>query len=217
MADENFQSLETPKQEYDGPASWRCFIAIEISGEVRENAARLQSKLRRANADVSFPDPQKMHLTIVFLGDTLTGKVELLKKALDAAVVEIPQFNLNFKGLGFFGPPRHPRVLWAGVVSPFTELSKLNEKLLANVTELGFSTEKRAFRPHLTMGRIRSGRGLAGLTTVVDSLKDTVLGCSRVERVLLMRSHLDQPKASYESLHEAKLTGVRHATESRSR
>ncbi len=195
-------------QKTDAPASWRCFIAVEISDEIREKAARLQAKLRRANADVSFPDPANMHLTIIFLGDTLTGKIEPLKKAIDDASVGIPPFDLRYQGLGFFGPPRHPRVVWAGVAVPFAEMSRLNEKLLAKVSELGFSIEKRAFRPHLTLGRIRSGRGLAGLTGAVDSLKSTVLGCSRVDRVLLMRSHLDQPKASYEVLHVAELTGV---------
>lgn len=189
-------------------ASWRCFIALEISGAVRDAAARLQSKLRRANADVSFPDPEKMHLTIVFLGDTLTGKIEPLKKAIDDAAAAVPAFDLVIAGMGFFGPPRHPRVVWAGVRGPFPELSRLHEKLLANASELGFSTENRPFRPHLTLGRIRSGRGLAGLTAAVESLKDTSPGFTRVERVLLMRSHLDRPTASYEILHESKLRGA---------
>jgi 2'-5' RNA ligase len=198
----------TVENQIDEPASWRCFIAAEISEEVRDHAARLQSRLRRANADVSFPDPKKMHLTVVFLGDTLTGKIEPLKKAIESAVAHVPKFDLKFGGLGFFGPPRHPRVLWAGFAGPSEELLRLNEKLLANISELGFSIEKRAFRPHLTLGRIRSARGLAGLTAAVESLKETALGCSHVERVVLMRSHLDRPEASYEILHEAKLTGA---------
>lgn len=191
-----------------GPASWRCFIAVEISDEVRENAARLQSKLRRTDADVSFPDPANMHLTVIFLGDTLTGKIAPLKAAIDTATATVAPFDLRCSGLGFFGAPRHPRVIWAGVGEPCPVICALYESLLEKITELEFTLEKRAFRPHLTLGRIRSGRGLAGLTAMVESLKDSALGCSHVERVVLMRSHLDQPKASYEILHEAKLRGA---------
>ena len=200
--------IGTSSQPDNEPASWRCFIAVEISDEVRENAARLQSKLRRTDADVSFPDPANMHLTVVFLGDTLTGKIEPLKVAIDAAAATVAPFDMNYSGLGFFGAPHHPRVIWAGVGEPCPGIHALFESLLEKITELEFTLENRAFRPHLTLGRIRSARGLAGLTAMAESLKDSALGCSHVERVVLMRSHLDRPKASYEILHEAKLTGA---------
>lgn len=201
--------MADPAQEAsDEAASWRCFIAVAVSDEVRAAAARLQGRLRRTHCDVSFPDPAKLHLTLVFLGDTLTGRIGEVKRAVAAAADGVPPFDLAFGGLGFFGPPRHPRVIWAGVGDPAGVLARLHEKLLANITELGFTIEKRPFRPHLTLGRIRSGRGLAGLTSMVETLKDTPLGGSRVEGVLLMRSRRDQPGASYEMLDESKLTGA---------
>lgn len=205
--------MADPAQEAsDEAASWRCFIAVAVSDEVRAAAARLQGRLRRTHCDVSFPDPAKLHLTLVFLGDTLTGRIGEVKRAVAAAAAGEPPFDLAFGGLGFFGPPRHPRVIWAGVggadASGPGPLARLQEKLLANITELGFTLEKRPFRPHLTLGRIRSGRGLADLTSMVETLKDTPLGGSRVEGVLLMRSRRDQPGASYEILDESKLTGA---------
>lgn len=191
-----------------GPASWRCFIAVAVSDDVRAAARRLQDMIRREGADVALPDPDGMHLTLLFLGDTLTGRIEPLQRAIDRAAAGIAPFSLAFAGLGFFGPPRKPRVVWAGVAEPHEALSVLQKNLLAQVTELGFSIEKRPFRPHLTLGRIRSGRRLDGLTRMVDSHRDTTLGGTPVDRVLLMRSHLDRPRATYSIIHETVLKGA---------
>lgn len=191
-----------------GPASWRCFVALEISETVRAAAARLQAAFRRTGADLSLPDPAQLHVTLLFLGHTLTGRVDEVRRAMDVAGQGIPAFDLHFQGVGCFGPPRHPRVVWAGVSGPPANLLELPKRILAGITEPWFTIDRQAFRPHLTLGRIRSGRGLDGLTTMMASHKEDVLGCSPVRRILLMRSHLDQPGPKYSVLHETPLKGA---------
>ena len=80
--------------------------------------------------------------------------------------------------------------------------------MLAIVSELGFSIERIAWQPHLTLGRIRSARGLDGLTVMINSLKEEALGGCLVERVELMCSHPGQPRPCYTILHSAKLKGT---------
>lgn len=192
----------------DGAQSWRCFVAVDVSAAVRAAAGRIQGRLRRTGADVSFPAPERIHLTVLFLGDTLTGMIAPVKQVLDEAASGIAPFDLTCAGLGFFGPPRHPRIIWAGFPGVAGEIVRLHGKLLAGVTALGLSVDRRELRPHLTLGRIKSSRGLGDLTAMVESLQGAPLGSFRVERVLLMRSHRDRPAASYEILHESKLTGT---------
>jgi 2'-5' RNA ligase len=188
--------------------TWRLFIALPIPLELQRTAARVQDRLRKAGADVSFPRPENLHFTLAFLGYTFPEHVPALQAGLDRAASGLSAFMFQVAGIGLFGPLRHPRVVWAGVPAPPDVLARLHDSVLAMLAELKFTIGKTAWQPHLTLGRIRSARGLAGLTDMVDSLKGESLGECPVERVELMRSHLDQPRPCYTVLHSTPLKGT---------
>ena len=192
----------------DEAVFWRCFIAVDVPDPVRVAAARLQAVLRRTDADLSLPDPKNLHLTILFLGLSPVARLDAVRRAMDTAAAEIQPFTLVYQGLGYFGPPRRPRVIWAGVEGDVASLEKIRKRILAEISEPWFTNDQDAFRPHLTLCRIRSGRGLDGLTARVASHREAALGVSVVRRILLMRSHLDRPRPSYSVLHETKLQGA---------
>ena len=186
----------------------RSFVAVEISDEVRAAAARLQAVLREAAADVSFSDPAQLHLTVLFLGATPVGRLAEVRIAMDRAAAGLAPLHLSFRGLGFFGPPQRPRVLWAGVEGDVSGLENFRKRFLAHISEPWFTNDQDAFRPHLTLGRIRSGRGLDGLTVRVASHREMAFGGSVVRRILLMRSDLDRPRPQYTVLHETTIKGA---------
>ncbi len=185
----------------------RLFVALPVPAALQLAAGRLQDRLRRTGADVSFPSPASLHVTLVFLGDTSPDALPGLMVGLERVVAGRPRFGFQVAGLGLFGPPRQPRVVWAGLADPPPVLFDLHNSVLAMVSELGFTTEKRSWHPHLTLGRIRSSRGLAGLTDMVDSLKGETLDACPVEQVQLVRSRLDQPGPRYEILQRVQLKG----------
>ena len=47
----------------------RSFIAIESPDEVKDEIVNLQKRLKTLQADVRWEAPQKLHITIKFLGD----------------------------------------------------------------------------------------------------------------------------------------------------
>lgn len=185
----------------------RCFLALELSEEVRLNAIRLQALLRQTGADLSCPHPDRLHLTLLFLGDLPDERLEALTAAVDRVVSPLPPFAIRWAGVGFFGPPRRPRVVWAGVDPPSDSLIFLQKALQSSVKELRFTFEDRPYVPHLTLGRIRSGRGLGDLTRLVDSLRGEPLGLNRVERVSVMCSQSNKAAAPYTVLHQTRLQG----------
>lgn len=170
-------------------------------------AARLQARLRETGASVSYPRPERLHLTLEFLGDTPSERLNELCAAVDRAVSPLHPFAFHIAGVGFFGTPEHPRVIWAGVDPASPPLIFLQKTLHSSIKELRFTFEDRPYVPHLTLGRIRAGRGLGDLTRLVDSLKGEPLGLNKVERVLLMRSHLDEPGGRHTVLHDTRLQG----------
>lgn len=195
----------------DAPAAadtvWRTFIAIEVPVALRGPLARLQDQIRDTGAHVSCPDPGNPHLTLVFLGATFVAQVPHLVRAMEEAVGGLRPFRLEIAGVGTFGRPGVPRVVWAGVSLP-VGLMALHERLAAVVRALGFPVDTRPFHPHLTLARVKSTRHAAALTSWVASLLYSRYGEFEVDRIHLYRSHLDQPRPTYTLLHTAPLKGT---------
>lgn len=185
----------------------RCFIAVEISEEVRAGLAALQGDLKKTGARVGWVAPQNIHLTLVFLGDVFSAQVPVLAGRLDAIAAEVPPFGYAVTGAGYFGSARSPRVLWAGVEEE-PVLERLQRRVGQVARELGFRLEDRPFRPHLTLGRVRARVRADELTSALASANNTAFGSVSVERLLLMQSHLEHQGVRYSVLHASALKGA---------
>ncbi|HEY8241308.1 MAG TPA: RNA 2',3'-cyclic phosphodiesterase [Kiritimatiellia bacterium] len=185
----------------------RVFVALEISDEVRAGLAAVQEQLKAVGAQVSWVAPENIHLTVAFLGDVFESGLSVLSDRLDQAVDSIPPFSLSVQGLGRFGPARAPRVIWAGVRAP-GELTRLYQGVADVLKGADIELEDRPFAPHVTIGRIKGPKNVAALTSQIASIKNASFGEVRVVRLLLMRSHLEQPRASYSELHASSLKGM---------
>lgn len=93
-----------------------------------------------------------MHLTLRFLGESSQAKAELLKKTLSE--ISEPSFSLTIQGTGVFPKKGNPKVAWAGIETS-EALMCLQKKVEDACVKAGFKSEKRAFTPHITLGRVR--------------------------------------------------------------
>lgn len=138
----------------------RTFIAIELDETVRDGLSRVQAKFKRQAPDggVKWVNPDAIHLTLKFLGDTPVGKISKVADALAVACQGFVAFDLSFEGRGCFPNMRRPRVIWVAVrdVSG-SSLARLQAAVEQKVSPLGFPTEERGFSPHLTLGRVARG------------------------------------------------------------
>lgn len=185
---------------------WRLFIAIDVPAPLQPRLSRLQEQIRRTGAHVSCLPVEHMHLTLVFLGDTFASRVADLRVAMDAAALAVPPFSIRLSGIGAFGSPRAPRVVWVGAGPP-EPLAVLQRNLSERITSLGFAVEDRPFHPHVTLARVRSARNVSALTSWIDSVVYEAVGDWRAEKIRLYRSHLDRPRPTYTVLHAAELKG----------
>jgi RNA 2',3'-cyclic 3'-phosphodiesterase len=186
----------------------RSFMAIEIGDDVRRSLARFQDQLRKTDAHVGWVAPANIHVTLVFLGDIFASQVAPLSAAMDEIGTACAPFPLEVTGTGTFGSARSPRVIWAGIRDDGARLPALYERLAGAVRGLGLHVEDRPFKAHLTLGRVRSSRGADGLTSVVASANNTSFGFVKVERILLMQSHLEHQGVRYSVLHASALQGA---------
>jgi 2'-5' RNA ligase len=186
-------------------ASIRAFVAIELSDEAIEELDRLQRKLKEQSPQdaVRWVRPQSIHLTLQFLGDVDSERVEAIAEALREISLDRAPFTFEIRELGVFPNARQPRVVWVGIVEPSGALAALQKGVAEALEPLGFEPEKRAFTPHLTLGRASRQahrRALAELGELITRFKAGSLGQVFVNRIVLMRSDLRPGGAVYTPL-----------------
>ena len=141
----------------------RAFTAIHLTLEVRDYLGQLVAELAEQvpYRTVRWVKPDRMHLTLRFIGETEKNLIPQIGHALDEIAGRQPQFSLFLDGFGCFPNCQRPRVLWAGVGGDVDAASRLKEEIDAALVPLGWELENRPFRPHLTVGRVKDSRQLA--------------------------------------------------------
>jgi len=140
----------------------RLFIAVAAPEPVRGVAEAVVGRLR-GSGDVRWVKPENLHLTLKFLGSTPAEKLPQLRQILAETANNYSQFVLQSKGVGAFPNVRKPQTLWLGVEAGGDRLAALADGVDQATHTLGFPRETRPFRGHLTLGRVKSTRGLADL------------------------------------------------------
>ncbi len=182
----------------------RCFIAIELPEEINEALAELQGKLKRCGADIKWARPENIHLTLKFLGDTHEDDIEKISGKLLDICSNFDLFEIELAGIGVFPARKSPRVLWAGIKAGQTIID-LQKEIDSSMIEYGFIPEKRAFSPHLTIGRFRSSKFKEALLNEVRSQQERLLGSFEARSLILYRSELKPSGAEYTKISEALL------------
>ena len=190
----------------DGPFV-RAFVAVELDEPSRQALAAALDRLRKTEAHVAWVPARNLHVSLVFLGDTPRTLVETIGLALDEAAVAVAPFSYEVADVGTFGNPRAPRVIWAGV-APCPPLMTLQSRMAASFKALGLPLDEREFRPHVTLGRVRSPRGADRLKRALSEVAGQRFGQVRADSVALMRSRLAPGGAEYTLLHRAACGGT---------
>jgi 2'-5' RNA ligase len=180
----------------------RSFIAIEVPQPLKARMEEIQRELRRTDADVKWVRPEAVHLTLKFLGSIRQEDVERISLALAPVIAGGDPFEVRVQGMGCFPNPRNPRVVWLGVDRGKESLASLQQAVEKKMSELSFPAEGRPFSPHLTLGRVRSPRGKAGLSQAIEKDKGVEIGIFQAREVILFQSELRPSGAVYTKLKE---------------
>jgi 2'-5' RNA ligase len=188
-------------------SSIRAFIAVAIPPAIRAQLAAVQAALRAAGADVGWVRPEGIHVTVKFLGEVAVARCAAIEEALNRAVAGQAPFVLHLGGVGVFPSARAPRIIWAGVTVGAEPLTALAAAIAAAMVPLGFAPESRPYRPHLTLGRVKSPQGGESLRAELAQCAPCAFGTVPVTECGLYRSELTPQGASYTRLSTARLGG----------
>lgn len=184
----------------------RAFFAIDLDDGARQAAWDLLRALREAPGgdDVRWVRREALHVTLRFLGNIAPEQVAPLAAAVGDEVAGTPPFAMTLGDARLFPTPRRPRVVVLEV-GPEPELQELAAAVERGTSACGFAPEERSFRAHLTLGRIKRGRGPAP-----GDLSAPAGTASPVEEVVLFRSELQRSGAQYTPLEHVALGGNVH-------
>lgn len=189
----------------------RTFVAVELDDGLLAGLGDLQRRLKRAPLGRlgRWVDPGGIHLTLKFLGDVSRSQLGELRQALQRAAGDVSPFEIALAGLGCFPNARQPRVIWVGVEEPTGALQHLQCAVERELAVIGFPPERRAFKPHLTLARIRDAARRperAELGEWIGRQEVGRVGAMHVARVSLMQSDLCPAGAVYTCLEAARLS-----------
>lgn len=179
----------------------RSFIAVPVGEEVEKAVEVVEAGLMRSRADVKWVRPGNVHITLKFLGSVETARIDEISGALDRALRGASAFDAAISGVGTFPPnPRRARIVYMGLAEGVEEMRGLAGRAEDAMAKLGFEREKRPFKSHLTIGRVKRGaRRLEDLGRSIDTAEYKPLKL-RVDRVNLVKSELTPSGAIYTTL-----------------
>ncbi len=184
----------------------RVFCAVELPEEIRAAAAAHASHMRRdfPDARASWARPEGLHITLKFIGEVEAARVAKLSSAAGAAAEGFKPFRLTIEEAGTFPPRGAARVLWLGVKDTTRQLARLQSRLEQECDAAGFPREPRAFKPHLTLARLRAPKDAHALS---EAHRHATFGPFhfQVTELVVIRSELGPGGSRYTPLSRQRL------------
>lgn len=184
----------------------RAFIAVPLPEAVKtalgEVGRVLSSQIPRQA--VRWVKPDRMHLTLRFLGETPLSSLPAIAAGLDEIVAEKSPLLLYLGQLGCFPSSARPRVIWAGTTGNEEALQRLKREIDELLQPMGWQPETRPFRAHLTLGRVKESGKLKGVVWNAELEPLPV----PVTEIQLIESELLPAGPRYTIRHTSRLGGA---------
>jgi 2'-5' RNA ligase len=179
-----------------------CAVKIPLTDDIEEVFGVCRREL--ASESITWVGMHHLHITLKFFGDTPVDRINPIIDSLQAAAADSPPCAFRIEGLGTFGSPRQPRVIWLGVKKA-RQLISLQEKIQTHLIEAGYRPEQKLFTPHLTIGRIKHLRDIHVVNSLESEFKETTFARVDTTEFYLIESRLQAGGPVYTTLQTFSL------------
>lgn len=173
------------------------FLAVDLDAPARAQVAEL-IETHRGELPAKWLRTDKLHCTLVFLGNPSADQIAGWVPHLDALVTRHAPFSLRLQGAGTFVTARAPSVLWLGVSGQVAQLEGLYRDALQALGPL--QHEEREFLPHVTLARARTAGFFEPLSAQLAQFSSPSFEVGHV-------SLYESSSEVYRVLHQARLSG----------
>lgn len=179
----------------------RLFITLDFPEDVLAKLIEIRKEIYD-DPTLRWEPVEKLHLTLKFLGDVNINMIDEIKNSLDFISSECREVISNFTQFGIFYKFKKPSILWIGIEKT-EELEFLHLTVNREINKLGFQSDKRSFKPHLTLLRLKGKESLSKIKELTN-LKLSGLKF-RSSKISLMKSELSQTGSIYKNLYSNNL------------
>ncbi|MEK6800358.1 MAG: RNA 2',3'-cyclic phosphodiesterase [Nanoarchaeota archaeon] len=173
----------------------RTFICIDFPEEVVKEVARIQELLQKTKFTGKTTELENLHLTLKFLGEVSTEKLEKIKEKLSQ--IKFNKFEAHLSEIGLFSYRKNPRIVWIKVSGKSVfELQSLIDSSLKEDLE-----KEERFMSHLTIARIKYVKDKINFEKHVKTIKVKPLKFS-LSSFKLKSSELKTLGPVYETIEE---------------
>ena len=183
----------------------RTFIALELPPAVISLFQEVQQDLKRLKIRARWVRPENIHLTLKFLGDVNPDDIDKIGTAMAGAAIDCLPVTVSVRGIGVFPGIKRPRVIWVGLGGDTQSLLALQSRLEQKLAGAEFPKDKRLFKAHLTLGRIKQSVTPAVIRQMISeyaSLNSDEFIC---DQIFLFKSDLKPSGAVYSKLKQTNL------------
>lgn len=133
----------------------RVFFAIDIPADKKKSIAKVIKPWQKNQAwqKINWAKPKNLHITLCFLGNISLTQYQYFGPSIATAIKSINKFHLELTTLHPFPTAKNFQILSIRP-QPVAELANLALTITQTVEACGIKTEKRSFKPHLTLGRV---------------------------------------------------------------
>lgn len=132
----------------------RFFIALEIPKESIKELEGVQAKLKQLIPQVRLTDPEKLHLTLSFIGEQPDNLQEKLAQIIQNAAKDISSFEITPAYIDGFPNIHKPHTIWIGVKGDIDKLLLIRERIKDGLLNLNLNIDERRFTPHIAIAKI---------------------------------------------------------------
>jgi 2'-5' RNA ligase len=184
----------------------RTFIAIMLDASLHNTLTEVVGKFASTNASVKWVSPENTHVTLKFLGNIDEERLPDIYTACERAAEGLAPFDIEMRAVGCFPNIKRPKVVWLGVGKGIDALREISQRIEAELEDIGFPHEKRGFKAHLTIGRVKGRQGVSDLCRLLEENSDVVIGSMRAEKISVMKSKTLPSGPIYTELRAIQLT-----------
>lgn len=176
----------------------RLFVAIDLDSGARQEITKVIDRLGSRDFDVKWVGPDKLHITLKFLGEVHESDVKGVEERIRNVVKDVKGFVISLGDVGYFGSPGYIRVIWVDVKDGRERVSDLADAFHRELSYIRKDDHKPS--PHITIGRVKSGRNREELARELAGLSHVKLCEVEVREVKLKQSILRKGGPEYSDL-----------------
>lgn len=182
--------------------SVRAFLALPLPADVVAYLKEAIGRLERRTEGVRWVKDEGIHITVKFLGEIEESTAEAMQSALAPIGAAFKPFHARLAGLGAFPSARAARVIVVKLKEGVEDSQALFAEVEERLASLGVEREKRAFTPHVTLGRRRIPRPFPNGDPMPIEEREFL-----IEQLVLYKSTLMPGGAIYAPIWRIKLGG----------